>query len=145
MSMLKKCKNEIVFLITYFLIFSRSFVPPVRDEEHEIQRKAHAKRVRETRRSTQVTRLLFQAGLRQWKINKSTDLDNKTSDLDNKTSLYLVLLLFVALSSSAFQTIILDKKCINYFHQVWGEDSPFSLIISHYIGRYRFRKIYLNI
>ena len=33
----------------------RSFVPPVRDEEHEIQRKAHAKRVRETRRSTQVT------------------------------------------------------------------------------------------
>ena len=34
-------------------IFFRSFVPPVRDEEHEIQRKAHAKRVRETRRSTQ--------------------------------------------------------------------------------------------
>jgi len=31
----------------------KSFVPPVRDEEHEIQRKAHAKRVRETRRSTQ--------------------------------------------------------------------------------------------
>ena len=31
-------------------------MPPVRDEEHEIQRKAHAKRVRETRRSTQVTR-----------------------------------------------------------------------------------------
>jgi len=31
----------------------RSVVPPVRDEEHEIQRKAHAKRVRETRRSTQ--------------------------------------------------------------------------------------------
>ncbi len=35
----------------------RSFVPPVRDEEHEIQRKAHAKRVRETRRSTQVSDL----------------------------------------------------------------------------------------
>ena len=34
-------------------ILFRSFVPPVRDEEHEIQRKAHAKRVRETRRSTQ--------------------------------------------------------------------------------------------
>ena len=32
---------------------TKSFVPPVRDEEHEIQRKAHAKRVRETRRSTQ--------------------------------------------------------------------------------------------
>ena len=33
--------------------FFRSFVPPVRDEESETQRKAHAKRVRETRRSTQ--------------------------------------------------------------------------------------------
>jgi hypothetical protein len=32
---------------------NRSFVPPVRDEESETQRKAHAKRVRETRRSTQ--------------------------------------------------------------------------------------------
>jgi hypothetical protein len=34
-------------------LHSRSFVPPVRDEESETQRKAHAKRVRETRRSTQ--------------------------------------------------------------------------------------------
>ncbi|KAL1130895.1 hypothetical protein AAG570_012136 [Ranatra chinensis] len=33
--------------------YVRSFVPPVRDEESETQRKAHAKRVRETRRSTQ--------------------------------------------------------------------------------------------
>lgn len=33
--------------------YDRSFVPPVRDEESETQRKAHAKRVRETRRSTQ--------------------------------------------------------------------------------------------
>lgn len=32
----------------------RSTVPPVRDEESETQRRAHAKRVRETRRSTQV-------------------------------------------------------------------------------------------
>lgn len=31
----------------------RSFAPPTRDEESETQRKAHAKRVRETRRSTQ--------------------------------------------------------------------------------------------
>jgi len=37
-----------------FLFFiCRSFVPPARDEESETQRKAHAKRVRETRRSTQ--------------------------------------------------------------------------------------------
>lgn len=37
----------------FFLSLLRSFVPPVRDEESETQRKAHAKRVRETRRSTQ--------------------------------------------------------------------------------------------
>lgn len=32
---------------------SRSFMPPSRDEESETQRKAHAKMVRSTRRSTQ--------------------------------------------------------------------------------------------
>jgi len=37
----------------FFSVMIRSFVPPVRDEESETQRKAHAKRVRETRRSTQ--------------------------------------------------------------------------------------------
>ncbi|XP_035222251.1 protein phosphatase 1 regulatory subunit 12A-like isoform X4 [Stegodyphus dumicola] len=31
----------------------KPFIPPVRDDESELQRKAHAKRVRETRRSTQ--------------------------------------------------------------------------------------------
>ncbi|XP_052746421.1 protein phosphatase 1 regulatory subunit 12A isoform X2 [Bicyclus anynana] len=36
-----------------FKNFFKSFVPPVRDEESETQRKVHAKRVRETRRSTQ--------------------------------------------------------------------------------------------
>lgn len=36
-----------------FLSIFRSFAPPTRDEESETQRKAHAKRVRETRRSTQ--------------------------------------------------------------------------------------------
>ncbi|XP_037071350.1 protein phosphatase 1 regulatory subunit 12C-like [Pollicipes pollicipes] len=38
---------------TIFKNIFKSFVPPVRDEESETQRKAHAKRVRETRRSTQ--------------------------------------------------------------------------------------------
>jgi protein phosphatase 1 regulatory subunit 12A len=42
-----------MFLFSSPLTFFRSFVPPVRDEESETQRKAHAKRVRETRRSTQ--------------------------------------------------------------------------------------------
>ncbi|XP_045541974.1 protein phosphatase 1 regulatory subunit 12C isoform X8 [Papilio machaon] len=36
-----------------FKNFFKTFVPPVRDDESETQRKAHAKRVRETRRSTQ--------------------------------------------------------------------------------------------
>nr|XP_022917850.1 protein phosphatase 1 regulatory subunit 12A isoform X2 [Onthophagus taurus] len=39
--------------LTMIKNFFKSFVPPVRDEESETQRKAHAKRVRETRRSTQ--------------------------------------------------------------------------------------------
>ncbi|CAN8022373.1 unnamed protein product [Ixodes persulcatus] len=39
------------FIVRSFLF--RTFVMPVRDEESETQRKAHAKRVRETRRSTQ--------------------------------------------------------------------------------------------
>ena len=34
--------------------FSRSFEPPKRDEERETERKAKAKKARETRRSTQV-------------------------------------------------------------------------------------------
>lgn len=44
-------KTELVLICVNFA--SRSIVPPVRDEESETQRKAHAKRVRETRRSTQ--------------------------------------------------------------------------------------------
>lgn len=45
----------ILLIKTYLFHFhsNRSFVPPTRDEESETQRKAHAKRVRETRRSTQ--------------------------------------------------------------------------------------------
>ena len=42
-----------VYILHTIIHFYRSFVPPVRDEESETQRKAHAKRVRETRRSTQ--------------------------------------------------------------------------------------------
>ena len=38
------------FLKLYLI---RSHVPPVRDEESETQRKSHARKVRQTRRSTQ--------------------------------------------------------------------------------------------
>lgn len=47
---LNYCFTYILIIVIFFL---RSFVPPVRDDESETQRKAHAKRVRETRRSTQ--------------------------------------------------------------------------------------------
>lgn len=45
----------LIFFKAFYVadLLPRSFVPPVRDEESETQRKAHAKRVRETRRSTQ--------------------------------------------------------------------------------------------
>lgn len=42
-----------IVFYNHALSSNRSFVPPTRDEESETQRKAHAKRVRETRRSTQ--------------------------------------------------------------------------------------------
>ncbi|XP_077256966.1 myosin binding subunit isoform X7 [Temnothorax americanus] len=47
-------ESDVVLRRTHsFETDEKSFVPPVRDEESETQRKAHAKRVRETRRSTQ--------------------------------------------------------------------------------------------
>lgn len=48
-----KCSCLTALIKKLFSVMIRSFVPPVRDEESETQRKAHAKRVRETRRSTQ--------------------------------------------------------------------------------------------
>ncbi|XP_049819415.1 protein phosphatase 1 regulatory subunit 12B-like isoform X8 [Aethina tumida] len=55
----------------------RSFVPPVRDEESETQRKAHAKRVRETRRSTQGVTLEEIKSAEQY-VKKSQTNNNKT-------------------------------------------------------------------
>ena len=51
-----KC-NVTVTNCYYFT--ARSYEPPKRDEEAETQRKARAKRARETRRSTQVSVLSF--------------------------------------------------------------------------------------
>uniref|UniRef100_A0A0C9RGS4 Protein phosphatase 1 regulatory subunit 12B n=1 Tax=Fopius arisanus TaxID=64838 RepID=A0A0C9RGS4_9HYME len=56
----------------------RSFVPPVRDEESETQRKAHAKRVRETRRSTQ--------GVTLDEIKSAEQLVKKKQQQSNDTS-----------------------------------------------------------
>lgn len=58
----------------------RSFVPPVRDEESETQRKAHAKRVRETRRSTQgVTLEEIKSAEQLVKKKNQTGLNNNNS------------------------------------------------------------------
>lgn len=60
----------------------RSFVPPVRDEESETQRKAHAKRVRGTRRSTQGVTLEDLKSAEQL-VKKKQQLENqqRTSEL----------------------------------------------------------------
>ncbi|XP_060867283.1 protein phosphatase 1 regulatory subunit 12C isoform X5 [Metopolophium dirhodum] len=59
----------------------RSFVPPVRDDESETQRKAHAKRVRETRRSTQGVTLEELKSAEQ--IVKQKNQDTGKSKLSN--------------------------------------------------------------
>lgn len=63
-----------------FFLF-RSFVPPVRDDESETQRKAHAKRVRETRRSTQGVTLEELKSAEQ--IVKQKNQDTGKSKLNN--------------------------------------------------------------
>ncbi|KAK3924724.1 Protein phosphatase 1 regulatory subunit 12A [Frankliniella fusca] len=62
----------------------RSFVPPVRDEESETQRKAHAKRVRETRRSTQgVTLEEIKSAEQLVKKKQQQQLHQATQQLSN--------------------------------------------------------------
>ncbi|XP_067129210.1 protein phosphatase 1 regulatory subunit 12A-like isoform X2 [Centruroides vittatus] len=61
----------------------RSFVPPVRDEESETQRKAHAKRVRETRRSTQGVTLEDIKLAEQQLLKKQQEADEK-KEQENK-------------------------------------------------------------
>ncbi|KAB0791643.1 hypothetical protein PPYR_03443 [Photinus pyralis] len=62
----------------------RSFVPPVRDEESETQRKAHAKRVRETRRSTQgVTLEEIKSAEQLVKKKNQTGVNNNNNNTNN--------------------------------------------------------------
>ncbi|RZC37193.1 protein phosphatase 1 regulatory subunit 12B-like, partial [Asbolus verrucosus] len=60
----------------------RSFVPPVRDEESETQRKAHAKRVRETRRSTQGVTLEEIKSAEQFVKKKNQPSSNNNNNND---------------------------------------------------------------
>ncbi|XP_030373111.1 protein phosphatase 1 regulatory subunit 12C isoform X9 [Scaptodrosophila lebanonensis] len=64
----------------------RSFVPPVRDEESETQRKAHAKRVRETRRSTQGVTLDEIKSAEELVKKKNLGMNNNNNNNNNNSS-----------------------------------------------------------
>ncbi|BFF98259.1 protein phosphatase 1 regulatory subunit 12A [Drosophila madeirensis] len=64
----------------------RSFVPPVRDEESETQRKAHAKRVRETRRSTQGVTLDEIKSAEELVKKKNMGMSNNNNNNNNNIS-----------------------------------------------------------
>ncbi|BFF98252.1 protein phosphatase 1 regulatory subunit 12A [Drosophila madeirensis] len=66
--------------------FFKSFVPPVRDEESETQRKAHAKRVRETRRSTQGVTLDEIKSAEELVKKKNMGMSNNNNNNNNNIS-----------------------------------------------------------
>lgn len=67
-------------------------MPPVRDEESETQRKAHAKRVRETRRSTQGVTLEEIKSAEQIVKNKTQGVTNNNNNNSEQVSLFFVFL-----------------------------------------------------
>jgi protein phosphatase 1 regulatory subunit 12A len=76
-------------------------VPPVRDEESETQRKAHAKRVRETRRSTQgVTLEEIKSAEQLVKKKQQQQLQQASQQLNStdqvQSSFYFRMILFFA-------------------------------------------------
>lgn len=77
-------------LIKEYFIYFRSFVPPVRDEESETQRKAHAKRVRETRRSTQGVTLEEIKSAEQIVKNKNqSSITNNSTNNEQVSAIYM--------------------------------------------------------
>lgn len=65
-------------------------MPPARDEESETQRKAHAKRVRETRRSTQgVTLEEIKSAEELVKKKNLNNNNNSSSNNNNNVSITL--------------------------------------------------------
>ncbi|XP_076372957.1 protein phosphatase 1 regulatory subunit 12A-like [Tachypleus tridentatus] len=65
----------------------RSFVPPVRDEESETRRKAHAKRVRETRRSTTGVTLEDLKSAEQQLLRKQQEEDEQKENEKEQTEI----------------------------------------------------------
>ncbi|KOC63443.1 Protein phosphatase 1 regulatory subunit 12A [Habropoda laboriosa] len=85
-----------------FKNFFKSFVPPVRDEESETQRKAHAKRVRETRRSTQGVTLDEIKSAEQ--LVKKKQQNNEIPPTITSTQLHNYLFIFFLITQPATTT-----------------------------------------
>lgn len=100
---------------------SRSFVPPVRDEESETQRKAHAKRVRETRRSTQgVTLEEIKSAEQLVKKNQQANNNNNNNNQVSRKKLASKCISeksFIAVSDVEFSFLSLIRK-LNSWNQV---------------------------
>lgn len=77
-------------------------MPPVRDEESETQRKAHAKRVRETRRSTQGVTLDEIKSAEE--LVKKKNMNNNNNDVSSKQNI----------SSFTILLFFFDKKNLNH-------------------------------
>ncbi|KAL5292644.1 PPP1R12C family protein [Megaselia abdita] len=68
-----------------FKNFFKSFVPPVRDEESETQRKAHARSVRQTRRSTQGVTLEEIKSAEELIKKKNANINNNNNDTETES------------------------------------------------------------
>lgn len=83
-------------------------MPPARDEESETQRKAHAKRVRETRRSTQGVTLEEIKSAEELVKKKNLNNNNNNINSNNNNSGNNV-------SKIAFGLFVIEKKK-NHLH-----------------------------
>ncbi|XP_054085931.1 protein phosphatase 1 regulatory subunit 12A isoform X9 [Zeugodacus cucurbitae] len=81
----------------------RSFVPPVRDEESETQRKAHAKRVRETRRSTQGVTLDEIKSAEELVKKKNSNMNNNNNSSSNETQVATAIAATIPTTTTAEQ------------------------------------------
>jgi hypothetical protein len=82
-------------------------VPPVRDEESETQRKAHAKRVRETRRSTQgVTLEEIKVAEQLVKKKNQQQLHQATQQLSNNEQVQFLIPCVCSVFLSFTETVV---------------------------------------
>lgn len=142
--------------LTNFHVFCRSFVPPVRDEESETQRKAHAKRVRETRRSTQgvtLEEIKSAEQLVKKKQQQQQQLQQVSSQLNssiptteqtvNWAAVFLIFLTFFFSSTNNFFFNFFTEPHINEFinftflHHLWLK--PLIIQTNHFSGKLSMR------